>query len=139
MFFVGIVLIVFAAVIIRDDLFSLTCAIVACLLLAMALLGRINSALYWSWLQFLGAISYSLYLIHNPVTGASFRIGFIITGDTLMTKVLWAAGSVCACVLFSAGIYYMIEKPSMRLARLIVLKRPLALSDSVSCSTTDLT
>lgn len=128
-YFAGIALIVFVAAVIRGDSFSLTCATVACLLLAMALLGRINSALSWKWLQFLGAISYSLYLIHNPVTGASFRIGYMMTGDTLVTEVLWAAGAVCACVLCSAGIYYMIEKPSMRLARMIDLRRPLSLPD----------
>jgi peptidoglycan/LPS O-acetylase OafA/YrhL len=124
-FFVGIALIVVVAAVIRSDSFSLTCAAVACLLLAMACLGRIRSALHWPWLQFLGAISYSLYLIHNPVTGASFRVGYMLTGDTMMTEVLWSAGAVCACVVFSACVYYLIEKPSMRLARMVDLRRPL--------------
>jgi peptidoglycan/LPS O-acetylase OafA/YrhL len=27
----------------------------------------------------LGAISYSLYLTHNPITGAAFRVGYMVT------------------------------------------------------------
>jgi peptidoglycan/LPS O-acetylase OafA/YrhL len=55
--------------------------------------GRLQTGLNWRWLQFLGLISYSLYLIHNLVTGAAFRIGFILTGRSVFTEVLWWVGS----------------------------------------------
>jgi peptidoglycan/LPS O-acetylase OafA/YrhL len=128
-FFAGIALTVLIAAAVRGDSFSLTCAVVAALLLTMGLFGRITTALHWPWLQFLGAISYSLYLIHNPVTGATFRAGYILCGDTLPTEALWAVGALCSCVLFSACLYYMIEKPSMRLARMIDLRQPLSIRD----------
>ena len=128
-FFGGFALIVAVAGIARSDAFSLTCATVACLLLAMGSLGRITTALGWPWLQFLGAISYSLYLIHNPVTGASFRVGYKLTGDTLIAEVFWTGGAIIACILFATCIYYLVEKPSMKLARMVDPKRPLMFQD----------
>jgi peptidoglycan/LPS O-acetylase OafA/YrhL len=50
----------------RGDVFPVICVSTACLLLAAAVTGQISLALNWRWLQFLGLISYSLYLVHNP-------------------------------------------------------------------------
>ena len=47
---------------------------------AAAVSGRIYSACSWRWIQMLGAISYSLYLTHIPITGAAFRVGYMVTG-----------------------------------------------------------
>ena len=46
----------------RESVFALACATTAAVIVAVALAGRIGS-LNWRWLQFIGAISYSLYLI----------------------------------------------------------------------------
>jgi peptidoglycan/LPS O-acetylase OafA/YrhL len=55
--------------------FSLVCAGTAVVLYAASMSRHIASGMNWRWVQFLGLVSYSLYLIHNPVTGATFRVG----------------------------------------------------------------
>ena len=69
-----------------------------------------------SWLQFLGKISYSLYLVHNPITGAVFRAGYMLTGRTLLTEAVWWAVSVATCVIAATFVFSVIERPSLRLS-----------------------
>jgi peptidoglycan/LPS O-acetylase OafA/YrhL len=52
----------------RSDYFALVSCATAASLLVVSITGRQTQLLNWRWLQYLGAISYSLYLIHNPVT-----------------------------------------------------------------------
>lgn len=80
----------------------------------------------WRWLQFLGLISYSLYLTHNPVSGALFRIGYGLTGRSALTEAFWWAMVILGCILFSAGMWWLIERPSLALAKRInlVAKKP---------------
>jgi peptidoglycan/LPS O-acetylase OafA/YrhL len=124
-YFTGFVAIIFIAAVFRQDSFSLVCGATATLLLVVASLGRITSMLPWVWLQFLGTVSYSLYLIHNPITGASFRAGYILTGDSLLTEIFWTLATVGICIFCSAIMYYLVEKPSIKLSRMIDLNRPL--------------
>jgi peptidoglycan/LPS O-acetylase OafA/YrhL len=105
----------------RGDAFSTTCAATACLLWSFAMTGQISTLLNWSWLQFLGAISYSLYLIHNPITGASFRVGYMLTGHSLLLEVFWCAATLVLCIIAATVLWLLVEKPSMRLARKIKL------------------
>lgn len=121
-FFAGFALIVAVAGVIRSDAFSFTCAAAASLIFAVALFGRLDFWLRWSWLQFLGAISYSLYLIHNPITGATFRVGNMLTGDTLIAETIWMLGALIACILSATALYYLVERPSIKLARMVDLK-----------------
>jgi peptidoglycan/LPS O-acetylase OafA/YrhL len=44
----------------------------------------------WRWLQFLRLLSYSLYLSHKFVTGASFRVGYLLTRETIATEIMWS-------------------------------------------------
>ena len=46
-------------------------------------LGTLTTWLNFRWLLFLGSISYSLYLIHNPITGAFYRVAYRLTGHGL--------------------------------------------------------
>ncbi|MBY0562252.1 acyltransferase [Hyphomicrobium sp.] len=80
----------------------------------------------WRWLQFLGLISYSLYLTHNPVSGALFRIGYGLTGRSALTEAFWWAMVILGCILFSAGMWWLIERLSLALAKRInlVAKKP---------------
>jgi peptidoglycan/LPS O-acetylase OafA/YrhL len=116
-FFVAYVLAVAIPSIFRGHIFSIACVVMACVILAAAMTGQIFTALSWSWLQFLGAISYSLYLTHNPITGASFRIIYMLTGPTpAWEPVAWIM-SLSACIVFAAATWWLIEKPSTRLSR----------------------
>lgn len=105
-----------AAIFFHND-FAIVCAVTSLALYVIATTGRLTSALNWRWLQFLGSISYSLYLIHNPITGAVFRIGKMLTGDTAVTEVLWWAVSIAACIVCAYVMWRWVERPSMMLSK----------------------
>jgi peptidoglycan/LPS O-acetylase OafA/YrhL len=112
--------------------FSLACAVTAATLSVAAMTGSLYRGLNWRWLQSLGLISYSLYLLHNPITGASFRVGYMLTGHSPLWEALWWIASIAACIIFAAGAWWLIERPSMNLARKISLKKPAARSHATS-------
>jgi peptidoglycan/LPS O-acetylase OafA/YrhL len=72
-------------------------------------------------LQVLGAISYSLYLTHNPITGAAFRLGYRLTGRTLFTEALWLVLVVAVCLGFALLFHLAIERPSLALGHRLSL------------------
>ena len=114
--FLGYVAVISAASLHSSGYFALVCCATAVSLLLVGLAGQLASWLNWRWLQFLGTISYSLYLIHNPVTGAAFRAGYLITGRNIYTEAFWWAASLAACVGAATLFWYCIERPSARLA-----------------------
>lgn len=106
----------------RGDAFTIACALTALGLWAVAARGRLYSALDWRWLQTLGAISYSLYLTHNPITGATFRVGYMLTGRSPFLEVVWWIMATAACIAFAFAMWWLVERPSIRLARRIRLE-----------------
>lgn len=80
--------------------------------------GRLATALDWPWLQYLGRISYSLYLIHFPVAHVVTTLSERWLGNPL-TPPLAAMTLLVALLasLFTAhGLYRLVEAPSVRLA-----------------------
>ena len=114
--FLGYVAVIVAAGIYSFNPFALVSCATAIILLSVAVAGRLASQLNWRWLQFLGTISYSLYLIHNPITGATFRAGYLMTGRTVYTEALWWIVSLVACLGAASLFWFFIERPSARLA-----------------------
>jgi peptidoglycan/LPS O-acetylase OafA/YrhL len=96
--------------------FSTACALTASLIVIVGLRKKLDS-LNWPWIQGLGAISYSLYLIHNPVTGATFRIADRLSKDTGVSEAVWWAISLVLCISAAALIWWLVERPSIFLAR----------------------
>jgi peptidoglycan/LPS O-acetylase OafA/YrhL len=125
-FFVVFALLIGGFAIFRGESFSLASVLTAGVLWIAAATKRIYTALGWRWLQFLGLISYSLYLTHNPITGAVFRIGY--TGRSALLEAMWWFVSIACCILVAAGLWWLVERPSMRLARKISLRQQRALS-----------
>ena len=115
--FVVYVLFIGVPSIINGDWFSLVCVLTAATLLSVGIADRLQSAWNWRWLQFLGTISYSLYLIHNPITGATFRVGYMITGRNAYLEALWWSASIVASITFAWVMWWAVEKPSVQLAR----------------------
>ena len=102
--------------------FSLYSALAAILIHELSIRGHVSSA-NWRWIQFLGAISYSLYLTHNPITGASYFVIYKFFGKSLLTESLALLITTIACVV-SAFIFWLIfEKWSMKLSKKIKLHR----------------
>jgi peptidoglycan/LPS O-acetylase OafA/YrhL len=127
-FFVVFALLVGGFAFFRGDTFSLASALTAGVLWVAAATRRIYTALGWRWLQFLGLISYSLYLTHNPITGAVFRVGYMLTGRNALLEAIWWLVSIGCCILVAAGLWWLVERPSIRIARTILFHRQVALS-----------
>lgn len=96
------------------------------LILFAGMLGKLTTWLNYRPLQGLGAISYSLYLLHNPISGAAFHVGYGITGRNVWLEGLWFLCVIALCILSAAIFYRLLELPSMKFSRRISLvkKRP---------------
>jgi peptidoglycan/LPS O-acetylase OafA/YrhL len=81
--------------------------------------GFIRNGLSWSPLMFLGTISYSLYLTHNPVTGASFFLLARLQVPQSVALLLTLAVCVAAAWLF----WFTVERPSMLFAHKVKMLR----------------
>jgi len=109
------------AAVMRGQWFFLVSTITALSIWLVGIRGRLATMLNWRWLQFLGIVSYSLYLTHNPITGAVFRIGSMFPGRGPLWEGLWWLVSIAACVVFAALLWWIVERPSIALARRISL------------------
>jgi peptidoglycan/LPS O-acetylase OafA/YrhL len=101
-------------------------AVVSAALMALvSLTGRLETTLNGSVMQFLGRISYSLYLLHAPVGWRFISIVRREFGPELgptMATIAFFGGVLLS--LFSAWLLYIIvERPSTNLARRIELPR----------------
>ena len=110
--------VLFAGGIVGGYQFPATCAATATLLLEAGRAGKLASWLNWPWLQFLGACSYSIYLLHMPLMGAGFNVvyRFLRPGGARTEAV--ALGLVLGLVFLGAFVFWKcIETPSALLSR----------------------
>ena len=99
------------------DPFVAGCFVAGVGLLLVGRAGGLGTWLNQPWLQFLGRISYSLYLLHIPVTGALYFVmrrwlGHSTQGDALVMLVAVGANCLVAWVFWR-----LVERPSTALAR----------------------
>lgn len=117
--------VVLGSAIVREMDFSLVAVITAVFVHECARAGRIE-AWNWPWLQFLGLISYSLYLTHVPITGASFFILYKLLGDSLWVELVALVITTGACICFAYLFWWILERWSMRLSKGIsIANRPI--------------
>lgn len=102
--------------------FSITTTIMALLIYESAKLGHISS-MNWKWLQFLGLISYSLYLTHNPITGAVFFLTYKLIGSSVLTQFFALGIDIAICILFAFLYWWLFEKWSINLSKKIILHK----------------
>jgi peptidoglycan/LPS O-acetylase OafA/YrhL len=79
--------------------------------------GHLHDWLTTRWLQYLGRISYSLFLIHYPVSWLVLCLGCRLTGDHEISAVIWLAVALMASIVAADWMYEWIEMPSLRLTR----------------------
>lgn len=72
-------------------------------------------------LQLLGLISYSLYLTHNNVTGATFRLAYRWVERTPLTEACCLVLVTLACCLFAWIFFLLFERPGLRWSKKISL------------------
>jgi peptidoglycan/LPS O-acetylase OafA/YrhL len=73
-------------------------------------------------LLFLGSISYSLYLTHNPITGAVFYISRTFQ----LAEPVGFAFAVSACIALAWILWRLVEAPSMSLAHRVAARSHVA-------------
>jgi peptidoglycan/LPS O-acetylase OafA/YrhL len=118
----GSVVLLAIAAVARGDVALGAGAATAAAILVAGTLGKLTTWLSARPLQFLGAISYSLYLVHNPVTGALFRAGYRLTGDTVALEAMWLGLVLGLCIALAYVFHRAVERPSLLLSRRITLR-----------------
>lgn len=97
-----------------------TALIVGCLtalsLFMLGRLGRLNLGSNARVLQYLGRISYSLYLVHVPVIMVVMKLAFKLTGYNIAAAIGWFVFCTAACVGAAHLFYLVVEKPSLKWA-----------------------
>jgi peptidoglycan/LPS O-acetylase OafA/YrhL len=106
---------------VRSELAMLVGVAAAALILVAGLRHKLAVWLSARPLQWLGAISYSLYLTHNAITGAAFRLGYRLTGRTLATEAMWAVVVIGVCLAFAYLFHRAIERPTLKLSHRVRL------------------
>ncbi len=107
----------------RWDAGPLVASAIALLIFAMGRTERLDSSFSGPIIQFLGLISYSLYLVH-PLLGnrALRRISQTMEpAPSGMTAVALLAGATLACIAAAALFYLLVEHPSHQLSKKIRL------------------
>lgn len=67
--------------------------------------------------QFLGRISYSLYLVHTPVIGAALVVTALLTPRTPGWQFVGVVAALAASIVAGTILYWLVERPSVRLSR----------------------
>ncbi len=81
--------------------------------------GHLHDWLSARWLQFLGRISYSLFLIHYPVSWIVLSAGSRLTGNSAAAAVTWLAVALAASIGAAYLLYDWVEQPSLRLCAML--------------------
>jgi peptidoglycan/LPS O-acetylase OafA/YrhL len=79
--------------------------------------GHLGDWLAWRPLQYLGRISYSLYLIHYATGWIVVSIGCHLTPDNPVAAVLWMTAGVFVSIAAADLFYRCVEAPSLRLVK----------------------
>ncbi|WP_017653695.1 acyltransferase family protein [Fortiea contorta] len=106
--------------VIRGDNFAIACVICAAIILEVARANRMMW-LSWPWLQFLGKISYSLYLIHVPIMGAVFFVASKLLPRNIIGEIAYLILGTLICIVSAAIMWQLVEKPSIKLSQKVKL------------------
>jgi peptidoglycan/LPS O-acetylase OafA/YrhL len=101
----------------RPDAFAIACALSAIALFEVGRANRMQSWLSWGWLQYLGKISYSIYLFHVPIVGGVLFITQKLLGISLISDFAFLLGGLAGSILVADFFWRMAEKPAIALSK----------------------
>ncbi|QDS96099.1 Acyltransferase family protein [Roseimaritima multifibrata] len=127
--------VILASAVYRVDKFAIVCVSTATLLFICGETNRMEHWLKWRWIQFFGLVSYSLYLIHNPITGASFFLLKKKIPATTANEYLMLCIAVGICLATAFVMWFVVERPFIKLSRHVKLQpRNRACQDEIIAS-----
>lgn len=94
----------------------LAVAVMAATIYSVGRLGRLHIWLNWRWIQRLGRISYSLYLVHF-IGSTVCKLGAHRTGQSEGFAIAWFCLATAISFAAAEAMYIFIEQPSIRLTR----------------------
>lgn len=112
--YIGLILV---SGILYQAIFPVTVAFTAGLILYAEQKNLMGKWLNWRWIQNIGLISYSLYLLHNPITGATANVIRRVLPASIGTDMVIFVVSISACLIAAWLAFKLIELPSIRLSR----------------------
>lgn len=101
-----------------------TVLLTAPVLLAATQGERMSRWLRWRAVQFLGLVSYSLYLIHAPVVGVVDWVRAQLLGDGAWTEAVGAIAAIAASIVAAWALWWAVERPAVRWSRSLRAPRP---------------
>lgn len=111
--FYGYAIALIAIAIVNQSPYVFVVAITAILLLEAGRAARMEHWLKARPFQFLGKISYSLYLTHTPVIGIPFFIGQKLLPASALTDFICLSAALVAAIAYATGIWYLVERPAI--------------------------
>ena len=117
----AIIFLILIAGLLKSDPFILIVALTSMVLLYASYASKMESWLSWRWLQGLGLISYSLYLLHSPITGASANLVRRFLPMHLSTDLIVMFVAILNCLIAAWLAFIFIEKPSINWSHLSFL------------------
>jgi len=127
--FIGFLIFYFAAAVWQEPKSMLTGWSTALLLYTAGRMGKLSGWLDFAPLQYLGRISYSLYLSHLLIAVYVLRAGYRLTHTNQLAGVLWFVVAGAVSIGAAHVMYLLIERPSIRFGARFKLaedKRPAA-------------
>ncbi|WP_198159386.1 acyltransferase family protein [Methylomonas lenta] len=100
---------------------TLTVAVTGLVMACASAFDRMNTWLNWRWIQWLALISYSLYLLHNPITGLSFRVVHLLIPPGITADIIGVTTTLACCLIGSYLAFWLIEKPCIRWSHAVSL------------------
>ena len=108
-----------AVMIVRGGTGDAISAATALLLFGAMRTRHLTTALSGAAWQWLGLISYSLYLTHNIVTGALYWLAGRLLPSGLIVEIATLVGVTAACLAVAFGMWWLVERPAHAFARRI--------------------
>jgi peptidoglycan/LPS O-acetylase OafA/YrhL len=108
---------------VHAEAYATTAGLTAMFVIVLNRWPSLQAALASSVLARLGLVSYSLYLVHNPVTALTMRVYRALLGSGLAVDVMALPVALAACIAASVLMYLGIESAAIGWSRNVTFRR----------------